>query len=433
MCCFVKKSYLCAMEHIFSHLINIYKAALPFFVGALMLSACGSENEDEPQIEPVLAVGQPGVTLSNTAIIYMAGENNLARFVDSDSLEIAKGLSGIPEDARVVVFIDDAKSSRICVGTKKEPLQTVRTFMDNVISTDSAEMADVLGEIFKTYPAEHYGITFWSHASGWVEHPVASRVRRRSYGIDNGRRDPYSYDGLEMNITTLANVLAQFPHTDYIFFDACFMQCVEVAYELRKVTDWVIGSPAEIPGTGAPYQYLMSEMCSAKFNAEKFIDIYYDYYETGEGHSTYHGVEISTARTAHLEALAAATRPLILKLYGNRKEASLTGVQRYCPRDGDDYYTEYYDIENLFYRNVDEETYEQWLAAFAEAVPFALMSELWYTALQNQHYLTVADMEHTGCMSMFTPGVRFDDAREWNTAYHSYAWYHAAGFDLTGW
>ena len=29
-----------------------------------------------------------------------------------------------------------------------------------------------------------------------------------------------------------------------------------------------------------------------------------DYYETGEGHSTYHGVEISTARTAHLEALA---------------------------------------------------------------------------------------------------------------------------------
>jgi len=400
----------------------------------LSLSACDKNDSPTPEPEPVIQPGEPGVVFNNTLIIYMAGENSLARFVDADSIEIARGAMRLPDSARVVVFIDDAKSSRICVATKKAPLQTVRTFPRNITSTDSTEMLGVLNEIFTTYPARRYGLTFWSHASGWVLHQNPSQVRRRSYGIDNGKRDRYSNNGIEMEITTLAGVLQHLPHTDYILFDACFMQCVEVAYELRHVTDWVIGSPAEIPGDGAPYQLMLPLMCAKTPDVGAIAHCYHDYYNSGVGHDTYYGVVLSTIRTDKLDALAAATKPHIVALYGDRHEALLDDVQRYCPRDDDSYYTEYYDLASLMYRNLAADDYVQWRTVFDTAVPHVLCSENWYTALLgSSHMLTVDDAAHTGAVSMFTPGVNFDDRRHWNDTYHMFAWYRGAGFDQTGW
>ena len=422
------------MKRVFLHIIYIYSSIVAFAM-MMALGSCDRETSvpTDPDAPDPAKIGQPGVTLDNTHIVYMAGENSLARFVDADSLEIAEGATRLPDGARVVVFIDDARSSRICVGTNKEPLQTVRLFPRNITATDSAEMVGVLNEIFTTYPARHYGLTFWSHASGWVEHAQASRVRRRSYGIDNGVRDRYSNDGREMDITTLAGVLAHVPHTDYILFDACFMQCVEVAYELRNATDYVISSPAEIPGDGAPYQLMLPLMCAATPDINAILRTYYDYYNEGDGHSTYHGVVISAVRTDRLDALAAATRPHVMGLYGDRREATLDDVLRYCPRDDSDYYTEYFDMASLMYRNLTPDAYAQWRAVFDAAVPYVYARGEWYTALQSDHIMTVDDPDHAGGVSMFTPGLRYDDDRQWNTAYHSTAWYRAAGFDQTGW
>ena len=44
-----------------------------------------------------------------------------------------------------------------------------------------------------------------------------------------------------MNISEFVEILEVTPHFDFILFDACFMQSVEVAYELRDYTDYCIG------------------------------------------------------------------------------------------------------------------------------------------------------------------------------------------------
>lgn len=425
MCRFGKNAYLRAMKRNFLYLIYILWA----FLGLTAAASCHDKNDDpDPGPRPT-----PVDTMERTVIVYMAAENSLARFTDADSLEIAQALTSIPASTRVVVVIDDHRSSRICVGTRTTPLHTVTTYPANVNVCDSAAMLSLLDSIFHEYPARHYGLCFWSHGSGWVEHDGKSRVKRRSYGIDNGRRDAWSNDGTEMSITTMAAVLRQLPHMDYILFDVCFMACIEVAYELRDVTDYVLASPAEIPGTGAPYDLMMPFLCQSEADISGALNAYFNYYTTGLGYSTYHGVELSGVRTAALEALAEATRPIVAQLYGSRGEASLDGVQRYCPRDESDYYTEYYDMANLIYHNVSHETYAAWRAVFDQAVPFRLCADEWYSALINIHFLTVPDADHTGLVSMFTPGERFDDERHWNTAFHDYEWYHAAGFDQTGW
>lgn len=432
MCHYGNFVYFCAMKRAFHYLIYIYKTLVVATFCLTTLTAClGNFEEDLPKPDDS-PVGQPGVTLTTTTIVYMAGENNLHSYFEADSLEIAQGLADIPDNARVVMFIDDTRSSRICVGTNKEPMQTVYTYDSNITSTDPDEMREVLQYIVGKYPAEHYGITLCSHASGWVVYNDGkSKVQRRSYGIDNGRRDPYNNIGPEMNITELADVLTQLPHFDYILFDACFMQCVEVAYELRHVTDWLLGSPAEIPGTGAPYNEMLPFMCSAQPDVEQIARIYHQYYDKGAGHSTYHGVEISAIRTDKLEVLAQATRSIVAQCFGGRHEAAVDNVQRFSPVS-DTRYTEFYDMANMVYHNATAEDYETWRTAYDAAVPYIFMSKEWYTSLTHIHFLNVNDQAHTGCASMFTPNERYE-ASGWNTAYHTYGWYAAAGFDTTGW
>ena len=50
-----------------------------------------------------------------------------------------------------------------------------------------------------------------------------------------------------MNVPTMARVLERVPHLKFIFADCCNFMCLETMYELRNVTDYIIGSPAEIP------------------------------------------------------------------------------------------------------------------------------------------------------------------------------------------
>ena len=226
---------------------NVHLIYILLLLTGLFAGACRGDEDMEPRLP-----GSSGDTLSRTLIIYMAAENSLHSYLQTDSLEIAWGLDSLDEDCRVVLFMDDRLSTRLCVGTRKEPLQTVKTYEGNLCSTDSQTMVNVLKDIFHLYPARNYGLVLCSHGSGWIfDDPVASSqsVSRRSFGIDNGRRSS-SNQGRRMNIPTLAGVLSGFPHFDYLFFDVCFMQCVEVAYELRHAADYIIASAHVLSSDG---------------------------------------------------------------------------------------------------------------------------------------------------------------------------------------
>ena len=82
------------------------------------------------------------------------------------------------------------------------------------------------------YKAESYGLIYWSHGEGWIPTPLPST---RWIGNDKTGGGHY------MNIEDLKLVLQNAPHFDFIMFDACFMQSVEVAYELRDCCDYYIG------------------------------------------------------------------------------------------------------------------------------------------------------------------------------------------------
>lgn len=428
-----KKVYLCGrMKQKALHLIYIMCACALVFV----TSSCRDDDESSAN-----RPGHPGELLSTTFIFYIAGENSLNSYMTLDTLEIARAVNQIPSDARVVVFLDDTRSSSLSVATSNTRLQRVCTYSENICATDSATMLTILSDIIATYPARHYALAMNSHASGWVfTNGAAASVKRNSWGIDNGRRTE-SNQGRRMNIPTLARVLAQLPHFDYIFFDACFMQCIEVAYELRHVTDYIIASPAEIPGHGGPYQSLLPLLLKQPVNDECIRDIvqaYGDYYENGDVSNIYRGVQMSAVATAHLEDFAAASRPLISQLFADRAELDCSAVQRYCPIRSSAAYAEYYDFGHLIYSQLPE-GYPAWHEVLEQVMPARYVSKCWlsgFDALGRSfpHFEYIPDYRQPYCsaLSVFVPSSRYDEMG-WLADYHQLEWYQASGLSLTGW
>jgi len=413
-------------------------------LSAFFLEACCSD-EDSPRLP-----GSPGTKMERTLIIYMAAENSLSSYLSeqyysmpTDSSEIASGMASIPENTRVVLFIDDNKSSRLCVGTKKEPLQTMKVYDQNLCSTDGATMTAVLQDIVSTYPAYSYGLVLCSHGTGWLFDDIAPQnqaPRRHSFGVDNGNHSTSNPNyGRRMSIPTLASVLGQLPHMDFVMFDACFMQCIEVAYELRHVTDYIIASPAEIPAYGAPYKELLPIMCSVPTNVQDIVKGYTAYYQTGEGAYSFGGVELSVIRTDRLESLAQNTGPFLKYLLNGRKEISTDGVQRFYEDLNSDYVTCFFDLKNLFYKHLPSSSYQYWVNFFDEAVPVQSLTPQWFSEYESDpwyssggSFMEITDMEHTGGVSVYVPRSQHL-YYGWLNDYHLLQWYQDTGMSSTSW
>ena len=411
VCCMLFFAYLCAMKR--KYLLCLWVAI------ASVMTSC-----EDAQLDDGLCSSKH---FPRTVIVYMAAENSLARYVATDSVEISKALSDIDENARVVLYIDDTKrgGSRICAGSRNFPMRQVKTYDRNICSTDSADMSMVLHDIVRSFPSETYGLVFWSHASGWLfpsegDTIIGRSSRRNSFGIDNGHRSTSDY-GEKMSIPTLQNVLTTLPHFDFIFFDACFMQCVEVAYQLRSVCDYMLGSPAEIPGTGAPYQELIPALCSPAFDPDASLLKYFDYYNGGFNSHLYSGVELSSVRTSGLEALAEATRPLVTRLFSDPQALRLYDVQKYRPGNSYDQYPEFYDMRHLFALRATPEEFAAWDSVYQSVVTYHL-SDIWYSAIPSGHFEVMRDVSKSGGLSIFVPLEKYID-NGWAEDYKKLDWY----------
>ena len=365
----------------------------------------------------VLPEEQPRAEAERTVIVYMAADNSLTSNVREDTMEMVRGKNFIPENVNVIVYIDDKPNKpAIYELSAKNGIQPWKRYSEELCSTNQDVMLDALREIEHYFPARHYGITFWSHATGWAP-------RRYTFGKDETHGTTTKES--EMEIPILRDVLAQLPKFDYIFFDACFMQCIEVAYELRDVTRYMIGSPAEIPGPGAPYDKVMGALCAGDVNG--IINGYNSGYPTG----IYTGVLLSCIDCTQLEALAEATGRFLIPRYMEHAEPSTSGFQAYCSRLVK--YNYYFDMRTTMCRLLSEDDYAAWLEYFDRAVPTKTFSSTrtWYSNnLCNFPY--IEDTECYGGVSMFVPLQEYEPYG-WNADFQKTSWYEALGWTETGW
>lgn len=404
-------------------------------LGSLLTVGCCKDDDELPPPEPTI---QPRAEMERTVIVYMAGDNSLGdassyNAIPKDTAEMVLGKAMIPEDVNFIIFVDDRQHKpAIYELSQKGGMQLWKQYKEELCTSDSQTMLNVLREIEQYFPARHYGITFWSHASGWAPTRMSTRLKTFGQDLDRGTTD----GPLEMEIPVLRSVLAQLPKFDYIFFDACFMQCIEVAYELKDVTDYMVGSPAEIPGPGAPYNKIIEPLC--KGDAKGIVMGYSSGYPSG----IYSGVLLSCIDCSKLDDLAQATGQLLTQLYMGRKDLGTYGFQVYCDsysRDRKSKYPYYFDMRTTMNRllSYDEEAYVKWMEHYNQAVPLRIHSTpsydgqvRWYANFCTQS--VILDPECYGGVSMFVP-LTIYEGYGWNEDFQKTSWYKAAGWEATGW
>ena len=398
-------------------------------VSALVLmTACSHDDEPDSFTEK---------KATRAVMIYMAGENNLSEnlYLQEDLYEIVEGSKYLSDTQRLFVFVDSLNSTNAkekgtpyIIEVHGGKIYQRKTYDTEFYSSDPARFNEVIKWMTDNIQADGFGLVLWGHADGWLE---PKGKTHRSYGVDLGQDDG-SNEEKWMTIRQMAEALSTLPKLDFIFADCCNFLCIEVGHELRKATDYLIGSPAEIPGYGAPYDLMIPNFYkNGKELYKGIIDLYYDYYQ--ESYYT-HSVPIAVIDTRYTEALAQATHdvldPSTYPHYPSSPNMSGIAYYWYC------FTPIFYDMRAFIKSVSSEEAFNQWDSVFQQAVPYRRMSMQWETMFGIPFSTFNQDESLYGCVSMFVP----INTSKYNAApyyfldtYNYYQWNQVVDWSRFGW
>ena len=392
--------------------VRIFRLVVPVLLTGMMLLGVVSCSKDDPSEENVN---------DRSVLVYISGQNTLKPNIDNDIVEMLEGVANMGEHDRLVVFIDDYNKSRIyeinqnTTATTQYDLTPVCQFTDNLNSASPEVFDQVLRYFFNHYRAKDYGLVLWSHGSGWID-ASSSVSQRRSFAVDNS-----SSGTTRMLITDMASVFSRYPKFGYILFDACFMQTIEVVYELRAAAKYIIGSPAELPGRGAPYKQLMPALFlhdSEHKIAEAIVNAYGSYYNNVLSSSG--GVVLSAIRTDDKLDMFVSVMAEMFGKYSFLDDTNYTDCLNYYFYEWNSYgfnafvAPDSYDIQGIMKKVLtDSDDYTRWENAFYILSPFASIGVNWYSAYTSA--LMPVNKSQCGAVSMYLPLDRYK-----NDAYFDY-------------
>lgn len=249
-------------------------------VVALSFSSCTEEAEDVTSInQQTTIVFMPWSGTASNSGLYSYFLQNL------DSIEGAIKKTGSMSN-RVVVFLSTSSSEstlyEITLVNKEIQHTTLKTYSGNLYTTPDG-IAQILNDVKSNAFALNYGMIIgchgvgWTYKEDWTNYPYNAKPRFQqtaSAKSATGPKIPYyptrfygsvsDLDNYATNIETLAQGIANAGmKMQYVLFDDCYMANIETAYQLKDITNFLIGSTSEIMAVGMPYQTIWSSLATA--------------------------------------------------------------------------------------------------------------------------------------------------------------------------
>lgn len=219
-----------------------------------------------------------------TWLIYMAGDNNLEAFGAANIAEMAK--VGSTKDVNIIVQFDAERVQTRRYRIEKRSPRLLQS-MPNVNSGIPKSLTQFLKWGMECFPADRFVVVAWNHGGGW-ENVDVDWARNRSVLPNQVRRVLSTRKSL---FKTTANTIAGAPDgaarlilidtgsktyldnqqfrralegisrkVDILGCDACLMNMLEIAYEMRKTAATMVGSEQLEPGDGWPYASILQSL-----------------------------------------------------------------------------------------------------------------------------------------------------------------------------
>lgn len=361
----------------------------------LILSACHHDDEPEPQTPPEKAV-----------LMYMpwAGSKIYSYFLRNiaDMRQTIIDTKGGGKSGVMVLIADtDRRAHLIHLKYQKNDCvnDTIATFTGLIGSSfySVSGMTDLFNKAKASMPVSRYAIIMGCHGMGWLPidalndyakpaflpssggvwplgnqegTPVEGEILTRFFG--DGSNADYNAE-----IATLAEAIKNvFGRVDFVLFDDCHMMNIEVAYDLRNVTDYLIGSTCEVMIEGMPYSKTGPYLLSGDY--EQVVSVYNDWYKAYRNpYAT-----IAVAKTSEIETLADVMRQI--NTAHEFVPDSIINVQKldgFSP-------TVFYDMKSYVKRLCADDAvlFSQFEQQLLRAVPYAACTDSYYSARTKMAY-----------------------------------------------
>ncbi len=366
-------------------------------------------------------------------LIYVGlGYNNLSGNLMRNFEDMQTGiLPSIASDRAIVAFCHNTASSgdyatacppqliQVRRGPDGKPVaDTLKTYVNMALSPTKESLRQALQDIQALFPSKSYGMLFSSHGTGWIpagyqSNTEASSIRQRKAA--SGQKWPETkavgnqYDGSSKNVRwlELSDFVDAIPmQLEYLVLDACLMGTVEVAWEVKDICRYFVGSPTEILTDGMIYTTLSWDMLSgSQADLQTYCEEYFDYYNGQSG--TRRAGTIALVDCSKLDALADAFGAIV-SAHRDDIPGCLASAQRY-------YYSSsplrfYYDLRDFGVRlGASDAELAALDAALAAAIPYHAETPAFFDL----------PLERCCGLSVYIP----DPLRtKLNTAYKSLGW-----------
>lgn len=298
------------------------------------VSCSNGDSPDGPDA-PVTPVGQ-------TVFMFFPWSNSLLsdfrRTVEDMQTVVAQRSM---KNERIMVFMATSEREAVLFELKKQNgrclTDTLRRYSDRPF-TSRQWLTSLFSEVMTLAPASRYGMVVGCHGLAWV--PIqGQRNARKRLGSqerideeDNLYKEERidkegepndlmhfevqgpvttrfiggTYPETQIETTDLADAMADAGfHTEYILFDACYMSSVEVAYELKDVTHYLIASPTEVLSYGFPYITMGKHLLGTP-NYKGIVDSFISFYSS---YNLPYGT-VAVTDCTQLDALAAIAQQI---------------------------------------------------------------------------------------------------------------------------
>ena len=220
-----------------------------------------------------------------TWLVYMAGDNNLEAAGRDDLAEMKQ--VGSTAEVNILVQFDTEKNETTRYRIERNRAKVLEQ-LRGVDCGDPKVLTQFIQWGIKNYPAQHYLLDVWNHGGGWENLPAdfnydnirlakpsraakLNRVKRalfrttvkkiderpwqeRAIAIDCGSHD--YLDNQELRDGVL-KALPAGRKLDILGCDACLMNMLEIAYEMKDTAAFMVGSEETEPGAGWPYAAIL--------------------------------------------------------------------------------------------------------------------------------------------------------------------------------
>jgi len=251
--------------------------------------------------------------------------------------------------------------------------------------TTANGLASLLSKVKVEAPAKQYALIVGCHGTGWLFSEGKSRARTRYFGGS----DHY----FQTNIPTLAAAIEQAKmRMQFVMFDDCYMSNVEVAYEMRHATDYLIGCCSEIMAYGMPYKNIWKHLTQPKPNYKEVVNEFHNFYSN---YKWPYG-NIGVTDCSKVEEVAARMKTINAATTNNAKLIDWEDIQRLDGYEKTIFFDMGDYVNKLCNTPETQSMAREMQAALAQLVPYKSTTKYIYTALEQLNTQTIFVNAYSG-------------------------------------